>query len=427
MILGAGLTGLSFSYYSGRNIPLFEMESCAGGLIRTQKVGKYKFDLAPHLLHFRSETIRKLVLEELNLNVTSHTRKARIYFEKKLIPYPFELNLNQISAEIRDDCIVGLNSIDANIRSNEKSIRSGSYHDYALKAFGPGIANHYLLPYNRKIWDTDPKEMNCEWMRMLPTADLEKIRNNAFFENMDEFGYNTEFYYPSEGGMQDLADLLSHKLSNLYLKHKAVSIDVEKKVVIFENGREERYKTLISTLPLNQLVQLTARQNMIKQAELLISTAVTVVNVVVKGAVPEGVHWIYFPNKDLDFFRVSLPKNYFPNCAPDNEHIISVEVSNRKKIMDIELLEKKIIDQLKLTNVFEIKEVVFCHTDVLPSAYCIYDTARAEIVKNLSDELESFGIFSSGRYGKWEYSAMQDALTYGLELAQKFKLYNKDI
>ena len=422
LVLGAGLTGLSFSYHSGKNIPIFEMESSPGGLTRTKSVGKYKFDLAPHLLHFRADSIKKLVLEDLGLEVTAHSRKARIYFDQKLMSYPFELNLSETSASVREDCVSGLDFVLPDIRSNEKEIRSGSYYDYAMKAFGPGIANHYLLPYNKKIWDTDPREMNCEWMRMLPTADLSKIRHNAYNENLDEFGYNTKFYYPEIGGMQDLADLLSSKLSNLHLNHKAISININDRTINFENGRIEKYENLISTVPLNQLVKLTQNQKMIKQADLLISTSVTVINVVIKGSVPEGVHWIYFPDPDLSFFRISLPKNYFANSAPENEHIISVEVSSRIKITDTSLLEDKVIKQLQSLEIFTIEEIVFCHSYTIPDAYCIFDGKRHEIVESLTSELEAFGIISTGRYGKWEYSAMQDALIYGSELSDKFNI-----
>ena len=31
------------------------------------------------------------------------------------------------------------------------------------RAFGAGIARHFLLPYNRKLWKTDLREMSADW------------------------------------------------------------------------------------------------------------------------------------------------------------------------------------------------------------------------------------------------------------------------
>lgn len=417
VILGAGLTGLSYSYHANKQIPIFEKEAAVGGLTRTISDGKYKFDLAPHLLHFRSDEIRHLVLDELGMKANKHGRSARIYFENKLMPYPFELHLKQVSNSVRDDCLAGLDEVNSDIRSQEDKLRSGSFENYTLQAFGSGISKHYLLPYNRKIWDTDPAEMTCEWMRFLPTADMEKIRESAFAENNENFGYNTEFYYPSEGGMQDMANAFAARLDNVSLEYEATGIDLDRRELVFSNGKHVSYNQLISTIPLRQLISICNKPELASKAGDLISTRVYIVNVVIKGEVPEGVHWMYFPSPDLDFFRISLPKNYFDNCAPDGEHIISVEVSSRDPIADVSELESRIIAQLRSVDVFRIDEVVFCHTDAIACAYCIYDKQRTVLVDEISRELQNYNIVSTGRYGRWEYSAMEDAIVYGKQLA----------
>jgi len=161
VVIGAGLAGLSFAYHYDKNLPVYESNDIVGGLVRTIDYKGCKFDLAPHLLHLRNPYVRELVFDKLGLEVETHKRKAHIYYDKVIIPYPFELNLLNLSEKTKRDCLEGLNEVKHLTREEELETRKGSYRDYALKCFGSGIANHYLLPYNRKIWDTDPADMTC--------------------------------------------------------------------------------------------------------------------------------------------------------------------------------------------------------------------------------------------------------------------------
>lgn len=424
VVLGAGLTGLSLAYHLDPATPVYERESKVGGLVRTVTKGPYKFDLAPHLLHFRSDEIKDLVLNKLGLSVKDHQRRAMIYFRRRLMPYPFELNLYQTPDEVRDDCLKGLNQVSTDLRANEDQIRSGSFQQYAMQAFGAGICDHYLLPYNRKIWATDPDRMTCEWMRFLPTADLEKIRANALAPNDDRFGYNTCFYYPTENGIQDLADAFAAKLSRVQLNQRASGIDLENKTVTFQSGKTVAYERLVSTIPLKSLAYLSGRADLIELASDLVNTTVHIVNVVIKGKVPEGVHWAYFPESDVVFYRVSFPKNYFDRSAPDGLHIISAEVGRRDPLPDLEALTRQVVAQLKTQPIFEVDEVVDTHVETIPHAYCIYDELRTARVNELRRRFRSHDVFCTGRYGRWEYSAMEDAIRYGRELADEMRQRN---
>ena len=421
IVLGGGLTGLSLAYHLDYDLPVFEMHARVGGLIRTVEKGPHRFDLAPHLLHFRNEEIKDLVLRDLGVKVKVHDRKAKIYFRKRLMPYPFELNLYQTPDLIRDECLAGLEEVSPNGRDNELEMRAGSFASYALQAFGSGISNHYLLPYNEKIWATAPTEITCEWMRFLPTANLEKIRQNAFQPNDDRFGYNTSFYYPTENGIQDLADAFGNRLTNVNLNQTAASVDLDRKVVAFQSGESIRFKRLVSTIPLKSLAYLSKQPKLIQLAQNLVNTTVHIVNVVIKGQVPEGVHWAYFPEPDVIFYRVSFPKNYFDRSAPDGHHIISVEVGRRAPVRDLRMLTKRVIDDIKGQPIFQVDEVVDTHVETIPHAYCIYDRMRTSLVDQLITEFESYDVISTGRYGRWEYSAMEDAISYGREVARQLK------
>ena len=91
VVIGAGLAGMSFAYHYDKNIPVYETLDTVGGLVRTIEFNGCRFDLAPHLLHLKNPYVRELVFETLGLKVDAHQRKAHIYYDKAIIPYPFEL------------------------------------------------------------------------------------------------------------------------------------------------------------------------------------------------------------------------------------------------------------------------------------------------------------------------------------------------
>lgn len=421
VVLGAGLTGLSFAYYYDGTVPVFEKNSKVGGLVRTIYVNGYKFDLAPHLLHLRSDFVKNLIFNTLGLHMEKHTRKAKIYFEKRLIDYPFELNLNALSDIVRDECLKGLSAVDSIERSDEKSLRLGSYRDYAIRAFGSGIANHYLLPYNRKVWDTDPDDLTCEWMRLLQTTRVEEIVRSSVQPSTGKSGYHAEFFYPTKNGIQELSEAFTKKLSCIHLNEEAYEIDTKNKIIHFVNGSQIKYKTLISTIPIKDLIFLTNLFELKRIAKELTNTCVYNINIVIKGRVPEGVHWIYFPQPEFEFFRINLPKNYFPDCTQNNEQIIGIEIASRNQNLDIEKMRKKVIKKISTLDIFKIYDIVFTHCIKIPVAYCIYDKRRTKIVKFLRVELDKLNIKSVGRYGQWKYSCMEDAILQGKVLALKMK------
>jgi len=423
VVIGAGLTGLSFAYHYDKKIPIYEQNATVGGLVRTLKFNSYRFDFAPHLLHLRTDYVKRLLFDTLGLDCKKHKRKAAIYFEKKIIPYPFELNLYALSNKVKSDCLKGLNAINSSDRAKIQTLQFNSYREYALNAFGSGIANHYLLPYNRKVWDTEPGELTCEWMGFLPTANVEEILDSVerLSHRNNRFGYNPEFFYPSNGGIQELPDVFANKLLNINLNKRVYEIDVFKKKVEFVDGKYIHYERLVSTIPLNKLIFMINLKKYSRLASELKNTSVYSTNIVIDGKVPEGLHWLYFPDNDYDFYRISFPKNYFQNCSPNDEQVITVEVGSRDHNLNIEKLMTKIIKQILTMDIFDINDIIYTRSMKIPVAYCIFDKNRSRVVKILREELENFNIISVGSYGQWNYLGMEDVILRGRELALKMK------
>ena len=55
----------------------------------------------------------------------------------------------------------------------------------------------------------------------------------------------------------------------------------------------------------------------------------------------------------------------------------------------------------------------------IPHAYVLYDEQYGPASQAILEWLEARDILVAGRYGRWEYSSMEDALLTGRECARK--------
>ena len=74
-------------------------------------------------------------------------RDARIYTHGTLIPYPFQKFFDRIpNPEVVEACRRGLHNL------SDNGAPPKNFEEFIIRKFGQGIANHFMLPYNRKIW-----------------------------------------------------------------------------------------------------------------------------------------------------------------------------------------------------------------------------------------------------------------------------------
>jgi protoporphyrinogen oxidase len=64
-------------------------------------------------------------------------------------------------------------------------------------------------------------------------------------------------------------------------------------------------------------------------------------------------------------------------------------------------------------------DVLFYRLRRIEHAYVIYDSPRATALPTIQEYLNSIGIISTGRYGGWNYSSMEDAIQFGENAASE--------
>ena len=422
LILGAGLTGLSAAcHLKGKNCQVIEKESEVGGVCRSYKVGGFTFDYTGHLLHFRNSEMKKWTLDLLGEeNLVYHDRKAYIYSNQVYTDYPFQANLHGLPKDIIKECLLGFLQ---SYYSGETGSPAGNFEEWVQRTLGEGIARHFMIPFNEKLWKRSLKQLTAEWTGWLvPKPRLEEVLNGALGIANRGMGYNPSFLYPREGGIMTLARQLAKQVSHVRLGEEVWDIHTLKREVVLKNGTVISYDQLVSTLPLDLLIRKcndlpNELQESVKRLEYI---SVYVVNLGVNRPDPSGRHWVYFPESRFPFYRVGFPSNLSPAMAPAGMRSLSVEVSALPDApVDAASLVAEVRKGLCDAGILSPFDPVIAE-DVrkIEHAYVIFNHDYLKTVPALRHYLSQMGIHSIGRYGSWGHTSMEDALFQGKEVAR---------
>jgi protoporphyrinogen oxidase len=424
VIVGAGLAGLSAAYHLKNGYSLFEKNSELGGMARSIHKDGYTFDYDGHLLHFRNEYTFNLVSELLNGNLAPHKRNSWVYSKGIYTRYPFQANFYGLPNSIVKDCLMGL--IKTRLLSAPNSGSNGNFENWIIKTFGKGVADYFMLPYNRKFWTVEPKELTCEWLDgFVPVPDLEDTVTGAISDSTKPYGYNSKFWYPVKGGISELVKGFSDRIKNAHINKRAVTIDQHRKEIVFEDATIKKFKNLISTIPLPELSGLLVDMPPdIRQAfKALKWTSIYVLNLGVKSDTLMEKHWVYYPEESVVFYRVGFPTSFSMDVAPAKRISIYAEIAYSDiKIIDKDEAIHRTVNDLKQCGIIsDESDVEICLPIDLKYGYALYDSGRKRAVQAIKDYLEKFGIYTIGRYGSWKYMSMEDVILEGKQTAEQIK------
>ncbi len=426
-ILGAGLTGLSAAYHLQSGYEIFEQESRAGGLCRTMQRDGFLFDYTGHLLHLRQNYTKQLIQRLLPGQYNLLSRKAYIYSHGTYVKYPFQANIHGLPPEVIKECILGFVNTLQNVHRDEKTVRSTplSFKDWVLDTFGTGIAKYFMFSYNQKLWKIPLEELSADWVSWsIPKPTLDEFLNGALGIKNRDFGYNPTFFYPKTGGAEQLpvAFLRHLRPHQIHYTKKVVEIVTTEKCIRFDDNSTYHYDTLISTIPLKHLVEIIRDipEHVSRAGKLLRYISVYDVNIGVDRPKISDKHWIYFPEPEFIFYRVGFPMNFSANVAPEGCSSMYVEVSilPEETIAEHALIDKVSSGLQQCGLLKETDEILVCDVVHIEYGYVIYDLNRMQALNVILPYLHQHHIYSTGRYGSWEYSFMEGDILSGKRVAE---------
>ncbi|MGZ8250163.1 protoporphyrinogen/coproporphyrinogen oxidase, partial [Methylomagnum sp.] len=299
------------------------------------------------------------------------------------------------------------------------------FEEFIHQVWGAGIAKHFAIPYNRKLWAVDLKDMETSWLGgRVPIPDLEEMIEGALKPVPKPMGPNARFGYPLRGGFQALMNgFLPHLQGRVRLNAPVVGISPRRHSLTLADGTSLDYGHLISTMPLPALVRCLGEEapSHIRQAaEALRHVSVRCVNLGIGRASLTDKHWIYYPG-DTVFHRVFVQGNASPHCNPPGGFGLTCEITyapGKPLPCDGDELIELCIRDCRRVGLFGPDDPVWAtHQVDMPHAYVIYDHARARHVKLIRDWLAERDILLAGRYSEWEYYNSDHAFLAGKRAA----------
>ena len=425
VILGAGLTGLSAAYHLERkgfyNYALFEQDATVVGLCRSIEQDGFTFDYTGHLMHISDEHFRSFIHHHVGFeHLNDIMRRSFIYSQGVYTRYPYQINLYGLPASTIAYCIEEF----VNRPRSKTSPRS--FVSWVLHNFGKGLGDHFFFPYQEKIFSYNIKKLTASWTgRFVPSTSLQAMIEGATRDTSDqEVGYNAHFFYPQRGGIFFWVDKLHKQLHNpVYTRYRATTIDLVNKVVRFENGHEEPFKQLITTIPLDRLLgimQERPQTNFARAKKYLRCNSVINFNLGIKRAALSTKHWIYYPEKEYPFYRIGFYHNFSQELVPPGCSSLYGEFSYLQASPQA-IQEKITLARKTAQKLFDIAdyEIMTQKIITIPHAYVIFDNWRDKNVPQLLHALENDTIFSIGRYGGWKYASMQEGFLDGKHIADR--------
>jgi protoporphyrinogen oxidase len=290
-----------------------------------------------------------------------------------------------------------------------------------------------MLPYNFKVWAYPPELMNAVWVgERVAVTDLKRVLHNLVYAKDDvSWGPNNTFRFPVRGGTGAIWRACAERLpqDRLCFRTTVTGIDLDRHEVTTAEGGTLKYETLISTIPLRELIRLSGQSQFNESAERgLLYSSSNIFGIGLRGAPPEHLRtkcWMYFPEDNCPFYRVTIFSNYSPNNVPDIKKnwslMAEVSESPRKPVDHARLLEQ-VIEGMLATRLIERREDIVSTWKYragygYPTPGLERDAALAKILPFF----ESKSVYSRGRFGLWKYevSNQDHSFMQGVEMVER--------
>ena len=468
VVIGAGPTGLAASYHLGEGSVLLEKGDAVGGWCRSIVDQGFTFDYAGHIMFSNDTYVLELYKTLLGDNVHWQNREAWIYSKEVYTRYPFQGALYGLPPEVLKECLIG--AIEARFGPVKKELPGAAisapststatianaagrgpvagviakgnapvaprnFEEFIYKVWGAGVAKHFAIPYNKKLWAVPLSEMETSWLGgRVPMPDLEEMIDGALKPVNKPMGPNARFGYPLRGGFQALMDgFLPLLKGDVEMQADVLSVSPSRRTVTLKDGRSYRYDTLISTLALPRLVEAMgdeAPPSVQAAAKGLRHVSVRCVNLGIGRKNLTDKHWIYYP-EDTVFHRIFVQGNASPHCNAPGGFGLTCEITySEYKPLPCdgqELIDRCIRECIEVGMFTEDDAILAANQVDMPYAYVVYDHDRAAHVETIRSWVARSNIILAGRYSEWEYYNSDHAFVAGRNAAAQAEVLNKQL
>jgi protoporphyrinogen oxidase len=421
-ILGGGISGVALAAHLDDDVDVLEKRARIGGLCGAIIENGFTFDAAgPHIMFSKNKDVLGLMIEVLGDNVRQGRRENRIWFKGRLVKYPFENDLASLPKEDNFECIYGYI---VNPRANDTPTNLA---EWSYTTFGAGISEKYFIPYNRKIWNFDPWKIGLEFVSRIPKPPMEDVLKSSIGIPTEGYLHQLYFSYPVEGGFESIVHGFAKRVrGEIRTNCNVVSVRRERErwIVRMEDGSERSYRTLVSTLPIHDLLPIWdgAPAEAVEAAKKLRYNSL--INVLLGFNEDRGYPYtaVYVPDPEIAFHRISFPKAFSPRCVPEGSGALMAEITSdhSDRRSDEEIIERVLSDLARIEFV-DPKTVVYKRVVRFRYGYPVYDLDYHRNVATMREAVAQTGLHLLGRFAQFDYINSDVCVERALALANKLR------
>jgi len=422
VVVGAGVSGLSVAYRlkkKGIDVVVYEKDGETGGTVKTVRKEGFLYELGPQTL-MADEKVLDFVTE-LGLKYREASPSSRyryIYKKGKLIPLPLKPQefITSPLLSFRGKLAVLKDFFQ---RPVEEDIPIAQF---IRNHFGEEVLNYIVSPFLSGVYAGDPEKLSLKYA----TPKLYEIQRK--YGSLLKALFKEKRFAPKgkllsfSGGLSELVNRLKE---NLEINTEAVVLRIRKKEEKFlietRKGKLES-KALVIASPaytssyLLKEISFSASE----EFEKIDYPPIVVVNLGVKGNIPEGFGFLVPRVEGKRILGVMFMSKLFPERAPEGWELLTVFLGGATDREVMELTEEEILKTVKkeLGEILTLEEVkpleIFKWKRAIPQYNVGYGKVL-ELAKSLEREFP--GLFLTGN---WLYGvSMGDTIRASEEVARK--------
>lgn len=415
-ILGAGVTGLAAAKVfkdHAIDYSVIERENEIGGLCRSFSIMGGWCDYGWHAAFSDDPFIHDVY--ENGVEVYASPTVPLNYKKGLWLSHPVQNNLFPLGTEEKIRIIedfVNRPQMDA----------PENYMDWLRSNLGEAFAKEYPAVYTRKYWTVEPEEMETKWIGIrFYKPRLDEVLRGAFDKKTPYVHYSGMKRYPRKGGYGAFLKGFRSTME-VECETEIVRIDPIEKYLFTKDGRKLSYESLLSTIPLPELVRLidNVPKEILNVAQKLNYTSCVLVSMIgTEGGTDrtEGDGYFFY-DEDILMSRAYSPSQMAGQTEGVKTFQAEVFFSRFKPLEEpAETIAEKVIDQCVNLGLVKRSDLLGYDVRVIPYANIIFTHDIYDNRKVLLDYLDDLDIKCAGRYGSWEYLWSHQSMLSGRDAA----------
>ncbi len=440
VILGAGAGGLAAGWFLSRTghyeVTVIDRASFIGGHCSSFKYGGFILDHGPHKMYSAVPGILDELRNLMGDKLLTHRKRNSIRLNGHLLDYPLKMtNLARVLGPnrfVKLGAGYGLSMVQSLTSRKE----AASYEDYVIRRFGRGVYELVFEPLAWKVWG-NPKEVHAEMARTrIPSGGAGELILKLLKIKRESADTDAEYFYYPRKGFGQFPEAMAAEIEKfggkIILNANITQLAREGNHIAAAHlnvGSEKvtlpcRY--LVSSIPLPDLGKLIFQESkpeLTRVAASLKFRHLVLVYLFIKKSQVCQDHWIFFPEKDFVFNRLSEQKLMSPEMGPADRTALCCDLTCSEedtawRLSDEEMAGKCISALVKSGFINE-GDVEGRLVKRSRNFYPVYDLAYAGKLKTVSDILRGVdNLLTTGRIGMYNYNNSDHCADMGKFIAE---------